>query len=326
MKKFGFFFLLFSTLLLALDQGGAWVLDRLHERVVLGQRDGLLITYLRLPDLPQLVVLGNSRTAVNVCPDSLPGAFSLAHNGTTQVFQTGLLSVLHQQQRLPPAILLHIDLDEYIRPTRAEDIHLLKYYYGQAPLVTAYSREASWLEPLKQCFGLYRHNGRIPGLLRNWYMQRRHPDQPLNQGYEPSVPAAADSLRTAYSLAKLNAESGQLNRGHLRYLQDFVQLCQQQNVRLICFTNSYYQQPHHVAAAGRLVDSLLQRAQVPYLNYASQPIAELSHNIGYWRDATHLNTRGIPLNSQVLARQVSDLLPPTGLRAEIPTLDDIAKP
>ena len=311
MKKFGLFLLLFLVLLLAVDRGAARLLDHVHDGVRLGQRDGLLVTYLGLPQVPRLVVLGNSRTAVNVCPDSLgPHAFSLAHNGTTQVFQTGLLSILAQQHRLPETLLLHVDLDEYIHPTRPDDINLLKFYYGRAPLVTAYSREASWLEPLKHCLALYRHNGRLPGLAQNWLKQRRHPF-PLNQGYEPSTPDPSDSLRTAYSLAKLNQEPGPLNRGQLRYLRDFVALCRQQHVRLICFTSPYYQRPRHVAATAALVDSLLRREHIPYLNYAAvppdQPVAQLSAHIRYWRDATHLNMRGVPLYSQVLARQVRAL-------------------
>lgn len=288
-----------------LDRGAAWVLDHMYAQIRAGQRGGLLNTYLELS--PRSVVLmGDSRVFYNINPDSLgTSAFSLAHDGTTQIFQTGLLGVLREKNKLPKRILLHVDMEEYLRPSQPEDIQYLKYYYGQVPEVTAYTNEWAWLSPLKFSFALYRHNGNLASLAKNYVIRRK--ERPLNQGYGPEEPSPQDSLRTQYALAKLNAEPPYLNREHLRYLRDFIAICKQENIDLTCFTATYYRHPRHLASTSALVDSLLQAESIPYINYVRQPIPQLSNNLRYWYDATHLNTRGVPLHSQDLARRFSAL-------------------
>lgn len=305
MKKFGFFFLLFLGGLFLLDRGTAFVLDYMYERVRTGQRGGLLNTYLALPPRP-LVLMGDSRLSYNINPDSMgQDAFSLSHDGTTQIFLTGLLSVLRQKKKLPSTILLHVDLEEYLRPSHPEDIQYLKYYYGQDPYVTSYTNEWTWLSPLKFSFALYKHNGNLASLAKQ-YLRLREPG-PLNQGYYPEEPSPQDSLRTLYAFNKLNNEPPYLNRGHLRYLRDFISICKQENIELICFTATYYQQPRHLAQTSALVDSVLRAEGIPYINYARQPIAELSSNIRYWHDATHLNLRGVPLHTRDLASRLAKI-------------------
>jgi hypothetical protein len=314
MKKFGYFFAFFIGGLFILDRGGAWVLDHMYSQIRTGQRGGLLNTYLEMP--PRSVVLmGDSRVVYNISPDSLDTkAFSLAHDGTTQIFHTGLLGILREKKKLPQTILLHVDIDEFLRPSHPEDIQLLKYYYGQVPEVTTYTNEWAWLSPIKFGFALYKHNGTLASLAKQ-YMHRNH-DGPPTQGYNVEEPTPQDSLRTLYGLEKLNNEPPYLNRDHLRYLRDFITICKEEKVELICFTTTYYQQPRHLAATSALVDSLLRAESIPYINYARQPIAELSNNLRYWHDATHLNARGIPIHSQDLARKLDKLRTQRAVAAE----------
>jgi hypothetical protein len=259
--------------------------------------------------------MGDSRVVYNINPDSLgPKTFSLAHDGTTQIFHTGLLGVLRDKQKLPQTILLHVDIDEFLRPSHPEDIQVLKYYYGQVPQVTAYTNEWEWLSPLKFGFALYKYNGTVASLAKQY--MRRNQGGPPTQGYNAEEPTPQDSLRTLYGLEKLNNEPSYLNRAHLRYLRDFIAICKKEKVELVCFTTTYFQQPRHLAATSALVDSLLQVESIPYINYARHPIAELSNNVRYWHDATHLNLRGIPLHSQDLARRLNDLRTQRTLAAE----------
>ena len=315
-QKALFFLLLFGGGLLVLDRTGAWVLDRVHEHTRAGQKGGRVITYLALPAPPPVLLMGNSCMGCNVNPDSLHlEAYSLTHDGTRQIFQTGLLSLLAQRGQLPRAIVLSIDLREYMAPSYREDITNLKYYYGQAPYITQYHQELSRWEPLKFWFSLYRHNNRLFGLANNW----RWVPPPLNQGFEPTGPTAADSARAAYSAARLAREVGPLNRGALRYLQDFVRLCQSRRVRLVCVTAPYYRAPPWLPAASAVVDSLLRTASVPYLNMALHPVVRLDGQHRYWHDEVHLNTRGVPWLSQALARQLGGLLGPSAAPANQPT-------
>lgn len=306
MYKFLAFALLFVSGLLLLDRGAAWVCDRVYERIRVGQKGGLINTYLALPLPPPVLMMGNSCMGCNLDPDSLHmEAYSIAHNGTRQIFQTGLLSLLQQKNKLPRAILLHVDLQEYVAPCHLEDIANLKYYYGQAPYITKYYNELSRWEPLKFGFTLYRHNGQFFSLIKNW---RRNPSPEPNQGYEPISPTAQDSIKTLYTANRMMRMPGKLNRKALRYLEDFTALCRSNNIRLVCYTSTYYEAPPWLPAASAVVDSLLRAEGVPYVNLALHPVAKLTGQTWYWRDETHLNTRGIPLMSQAVARQVVRLL------------------
>ena len=316
MKKFLLFSLLFAGCLLLLDRGGAWVLDRVYTSIRVGQKGGRVNTYLALPAPPPVLLMGNSRLGCNVNPDSLhPQAYSIAHDGTRQIFQTGLLSLLQQQHKLPQAIVLHVDLTEYMAPSHLEDILNLKYYYGQAPYITQYHDELSQWENAKFWFSLYRHNGQLFSLVKNW---RPQPPRVPNQGYEPIEPTEQDSLRALYTTTQLAQQPGTLNRAALRYLQDFVVLCRSNHVRLVCFTSPYYQAPAWLPAASAMVDSLLRANRVPYVNLALHPVPELTGRPRYWRDGTHLNTRGIPLLSAALARQFGVLNRPAGIAVPRP--------
>ncbi|MCC3160718.1 hypothetical protein LJ737_26010 [Hymenobacter sp. 15J16-1T3B] len=307
MKRFALFFALFAGLLLLIDRGGARVLDHLYARTYVGQKGGILNYYFSRPAPPALVLMGNSRASLDVNPEALPvETFSLAHPGTSQIFQSGLLSLMAERRQLPRTVLLHIDLDEYIRPSFPADIRNLRQYYGQAPLVTQYSKELSRWEPLKHGLALYRHNGRLFGLAKNHYRQWQ--GAAPHQGFEPYPPTAQDSINTLYSTRYLFKEQYHLNRGHLRYLRDFVALCRQHQIRLICFTTPYYQTPPHVAESAGLVDSLLRRENVPYLNYAAAPLPATLTAMRFWRDATHLNSRGIAPYTRLLSQELQPLL------------------
>ena len=255
--------------------------------------------------MPQLVILGNSRVYHNIDPDSFHvGAINLAHNGTGQYFQTGLLHVLRQARKLPPALVLHIDLDEYAAPPKTEEIRQLNFYYHHNNYVTKHIDAISWAERVKNLSALYRHNGRIFSLLKAVLRPTTTPDY----GFKPVAPSSRDSINTLYSVQHRWAQPRLHNREPLRALQEFVKLCRVEKVKLVCFTSPYYQPPPYLQETSALVDSLLRAEHVAYINYGLHPIATLQHSTRYWRDDNHLNALGVPLQSQRLAQQVADLL------------------
>jgi hypothetical protein len=304
MRQFVLFIGLFVGLLLAVDRGGSWALKRVYLSMRGGQSGGQISAYLARPQLPAVLIMGNSRVALNIDPDSFgPAALNLAHYGEGQVFSTGLLHVLRQQHKLPPTLLLHIDLDEYAQPPKPEEINDLSFYYGQNAYVTSQINALGWTERLKNLSRLYCYNARAFSLARAWL----RPHQSTDFGFQPVAPSPSDSLTTWFSGRRLRTPPPVLNRLPLKALQEFVAVCRAEQVQLICFTATYHEQPAYVPQASALVDSVLRAAHVPYLNYGLHPLAPLQASTRYWHDATHLNTRGVPLHSQDLARQVAGL-------------------
>ena len=304
MRQFLAFISLFVLGLLATDRGGGWLLGRAYLAMRGGQSGGQITAYLARPQVPPVLIVGNSRVSLNIDPDSFPpGTANLAHYGTGQVFATGLLHVLAQQHKLPPTVVLHVDLDEYVRPPKDDEITQLSFYYRRNPYVTAQVNALGWVQHLKSTSGLYGYNARLFSLAKAWLRPRASTDF----GFQPVPPSPRDSLSTLYSGRRLRTVPAHLNRRPLRALREFVAVCRAQGVQLICFTATYHEQPAYVARTSALVDSLLRAEHVPYLNYGLHPVAPLQASTRYWHDATHLNTTGVPLLSQALAGQVAAL-------------------
>lgn len=313
MRKFILFIGLFMLLLLATDRGSSWVLKKAYLSMRGGQSGGQITTYLARSRVPPVLIMGNSRVALNIDPASFPaGSANLAHYGTGQVFATGLLHILQQAHKLPPTLVLHLDLDEYAQPARPEEISQLSFYYRDNPYVAAQINALGWAERLKNQSALYCYNSRILSLAKAWL----RPGTSTDFGFEPVPPDPQDSLRTVYSSQRLNVQAGRFNRAPLEALRKFVAVCRAEHVQLVCFTATYYRSPPYAARAAAAVDSVLRAGGVPYLNYDLHPVPGLQGSTRYWHDVTHLNTLGVPLQSQALAQQVAELRARSGQLAQ----------
>jgi len=187
-----------------------------------GQSGGQITTYLARSRVPPVLIMGNSRVALNIDPAIFPaGSANLAHYGTGQVFATGLLHILQQAHKLPPTLVLHLDLDEYAQPARPEEISQLSFYYRDNPYVAAQINALGWAERLKNQSALYCYNSRILSLAKAWL----RPGTSTDFGFEPVPPDPQDSLRTVYSSQRLNVQAGRFNRAPLEALRKFVAVC-----------------------------------------------------------------------------------------------------
>ncbi|WP_035566200.1 hypothetical protein [Hymenobacter sp. IS2118] len=312
MRPFFLFLALFSGCLLVVDGVGGRVLNHWWSSARGGQNGGQISGYLARPAPPAVLLMGNSRVGCNVDPASFgPGALTIAHNGSGQALSTGLVSVMQQAQKLPAVVVLHIDLEEYAQESDTGQLQLLSYFYGQNDYVTRHLNAQGWAERVKLHSALYRHNGRLLTLAKNWLL----PGTATDYGFQPLAPSHRDSLNTLYSSQQLQQRPAKLNRAPLQELQAFVSLCEPARVNLICFTSPYYRTPPRLARAAALVDSLLRKHEVPYLNYGQRAMPALQGSAYLWRDVGHLNSNGIPLFSSVLVRQVHEQLKPAGGRA-----------
>lgn len=311
MKRFALYFLLFAAILVVADRVLARVCDYLYSRTLTGQTGGKLNHYLSLEPRPTLVVMGNSRAYYQVIPDSFGvPTYNLCHAGMSQVFQTGLLDVLAQQERLPKAVLLHLDPYDYTSATEAiTDIQNLKYYFRTNPTVARYTREISVYEPYKYWLDLYRYNGRIISLAKNYLQTRRTPADRLGNGYDRIAPTPLDSLNTIYSARKDPQEAKvRFHYDRLRHLDAFLEICRRRNVRVVAFTSPVFEPAASVSRACQTLDSVLNARQVPYIDYVNQPLPLLQRRLTYWKDNRHLNELGAKVQSHDLARRVQPWL------------------
>lgn len=308
MNRFVVFIAVLLSLLFTLDRGLSFVMDQLFFRVMTGQL-GSINYYLSKPP-PQLVIMGSSRAVHQVDPDRFKlKAFNLGHGGMFMPFHTGLLRMMEQHQKLPPAILLQVDPYEFIGGPKVRDVQQLSYYYHHSDTLRQYINELSPLEKYKYWFDLYRYNGKCVSVAKE-YLTSRKMTQGGN-GYDPLPLNNRDSVNTL--LFAKNGTADPLlpvNQLQFRYLNSFITICKRNHIRLICFTAPIYQPDETFRRGSIEVQALLMKNGIPYLNYSESPIPELQNHPSYWKGLTHLNQRGAEIFSGILADQVESLLDP----------------
>lgn len=299
MRQSFLFINLWVVLIMGADLAVTKLFDSIYEQMQTGQTGGEINHYLSLTKLPPVLIIGNSRARYQVDPDSfaLP-TYSLCHAGMGQIFQTGLLHVLAQEKKLPLIIMLHVDLVEYVGDDNPEDIGNLRYYYRKNKYVTEYINNISRFERIKYIFKFYRYNGRVISTIKN-FIQSRELIAKIN-GYQPLVAIPNDSttfLEQANPKLQL-----QFHYRNLRYLQDFLAICQRNNIKVLCFTSPYFSARAFTPIAVHPIDSLLRAKHIPYFNAALHPLPTLAHHARFWQDIDHLNQQGAGYLSRQLAQ------------------------
>jgi hypothetical protein len=216
-------------------------------------------------------------------------------------FQTGLLDILINHKKTPKTILLHIDPAAYTYTDTTRfpaGIQNLRYYYGKDALVTEYINELSWHEKYFYLFDLYRYNGRGINLIKNALTS---PNRTINSnGFEAIMPTVDDSLNTVTMARQKKDEEGSFKLSRLNYLFKFIELCNQNHIKLILFTSPLYNNSYK---AGPL-DSILQARNIPYINYLVLGLPIVENHPTLWKDPGHLNYKGAQYESGDLAKRV----------------------
>ncbi|MCB0489365.1 MAG: hypothetical protein R2820_08790 [Cyclobacteriaceae bacterium] len=309
MKKLFQYLIFCMFALLVTDRGLSFILDYLYVKTKTGQTGGKINYYLTSTKHVDFLIMGNSRSLYQIIPDSLAGnAYNLSHAGMGPSFQTGLLSVLIKQAKLPSIILLHIEPYDFIGDHENRDIQNLRYYYGKDSIVTQLINKISTTEKFKFTFQLYRYNGKGFSLLKNFVQTSSSAID--SNGYEPLPPQPTDSINTLYSVqAHEPIPAASLNPEQAEILSDFIQMCRVKNIKLICFTSPvYYESDSNFTVALDSLGAFLAKMNVPYLNYIKSPIESLENHPSLWRDANHLNHKGAQIESQRLKKDLTGLL------------------
>jgi hypothetical protein len=308
MRKFSIFISISLLILFALDRGLGYLLDYFYSETKTGQTGGKINYYLSFPKTPDWVVMGNSRALYQIIPDSLAmPSYNLCHAGMHQIFQTGLLTQMKREGKMPKLILLHLEPEEFIGEQFNRDIQNLKFYHGRNEWITRELNALSSYEQVKFFFVSYRYNGRVISLLKN-YLQTKRTDYTSN-GYMAIEPSDTDSITTIYSLRQTPPFANEkLNQDQWEYLNEFLRVCQKNRTQVICFTSPIYSYNQKKSDGIRELESRLKNIGIPYINYLEKNIPALQQKASLWKDRHHLNHVGAQIESSVLAHDVDSVL------------------
>ncbi|MBW8051274.1 MAG: hypothetical protein FVQ77_13215 [Cytophagales bacterium] len=310
MKNYLIFIVLFLISIFVIDRIVVKFLDMIYQEIKTGQSGGRINYYLTLEQIPEILVMGSSRVQYQIDPAKfILSGYNIGHGGMDDVFQLGLLSIIINAKKEPSILLLHIDPDIYqgsefseIKPV---DIQNLKYYYGKNEIVTRYTNELSKFEKYKFALKLYRYNGRVINMIKN-FLQTKIAPIINDNGYEPWPPSVMDSINVLYSSRQNPAKRLHFREDKVKYLVEIIQLCKSNNIKLICFTTPYYYKNLSVLNQTRkYLDSLFSKNNIVYLDLSREKIKELG-NPKYWKDATHVNAIG----AEIVSANLSDRLVP----------------
>lgn len=304
LKKLILYLSICALTLFIADLGLSLIFDYLYKRTKTGQTGGKINYYLSSASPANILIMGNSRSLYQIIPDSIGhDVFNLSHAGMGPAFQTGLLSILIHQAKMPDTILLHLEPYDFIGDQSNRDIQNLKYYYGKDSLVTQLINKINPTEKYKFIFQLYRYNGRVISLVKN-FIQTNNSIVSSN-GYEPLFPQPSDSSNTLYSSQTQGSNhNAPFNRDQFELLIDFIQMCRHQNTELICFTSPIYTSDHEFRSVLDSITVNLNKTEVPYINFIDSPIELLEKRPSLWRDANHLNHNGAQIESQALKNSI----------------------
>jgi len=310
--------ILFSFGLLActifLDRVLAWSMDAIYPEIKSGESGGAINYFLALEENPDFLIMGNSRAHHHVIPDSFElNTFNLSHNGMALPFQAGLISILKSQQKMPKVLLLQIEPSFFLNRSDLDerDAQFLKYFYGKNELVTEYINRISTNEKIKYFFKLYRYNGKIFGLLLNYFKSKNRKEKLNYDGFEPLEYNPKDTIRLNNEIKKLEKIKHSkrvmtIDSIALSYVQDVLDMCEEADTKIIFFTAPYYWDQN--SEQGKLnLQQYFDERDILYFNYNTIILPELKKK-KFWMDGTHLNIKGTKILTSDLKKRLHSIL------------------
>lgn len=304
LKKIGLFVTLFSIALFIADRSFAYVMSKIFSKTKTGQSGGKINYYLNDYKKNDLLIMGDSRALNQVIPDSFKvETFNLCHAGMDDVFQVSLLDLLVSNNRKPQTILLHIDPVYYSgEDDNTSKSLFLRPFYGRSEVLNENIHHAGSWEKIKFLSSSYKYNNIILNIINN-----SRKDIPEHYcGFEPLPVTADDSLRTAItSQTDTVREEYSFNNQKLKHLQQIIEICRSNNIRLICFTAPVWKEKkiRTKTIQGKL-QSFLSVNDVPYMDFTQgNSVCSSIQRSGFWNDCEHLNEKGAALFSQLIAQE-----------------------
>ena len=322
MLKFLKYFVLLFLVVIVADRLMYLAITRLQSNTYRGIQGGKINHYLALQQAPTLLIMGPSNAAYQVNPQNFEvPTYNLGHPDTEDAFQTALLSVLINNNKLPKNILLHVNPYAYLGKDANEDYNSksplkLGYLYAKDPLVTKYINDLGIKERIKYFFKLTQYNNKVIGIAKDFAQTKV--SGLFKDGFFAFEVSSDDSFNvvTEYKkvirMAKPEYDSTSvIQLKKLKYLEYFVALCKLHNINLILFTLPYYpdvmkQRSDELATLS--VHSFSTQHGLHYFDFRQTNLAQFINNPTYWKDMQHLNSMGSKLESEYVSRTVMPML------------------
>lgn len=304
LKKIIHYLLFFTLLFIGINYILSKGLSYLYEHNLNGQSGGKINYFMNMSPHPEVLVMGNSRSLYQIIPDSFSytSFYNLSHAGMDDCYQLGLLHYIVKMKKKPNILLLQIDPEFYINNTKhfvSKDIQHLKYYYDKDELIQEEINNIGMYEKLKNAIPLYKYNGRTISLLKNYKTTKTNAID-NNRGFVKIIPSKFDSLNTVISYnSRAPLVSKKFSIDKAKYLLKIIEICKNNDIRLICFTSPHYK--YDISEYQIIDDNLNTIFSKHNITYYNMDIdTTLTNKIKspiYWKDYMHVNLYGASIVS-----------------------------
>ncbi len=313
--------LIFIAGLVIIDRAVGLLLRSALTKVKTGETVGLINRACDQSDA-EIFIFGSSRAVHHIDPRVLTRelgytAYNAGCDGQGILYGRMLQSLLLDRENSAKLFILHTEPRDLYRQdaTRAS---MFAPYYGRNPDVDEILEGAGRFAGFKLQSWIYRYNSLIGPIVRNLSF-------PNEKGYDGFVPL--DGTMQAHELeeqARRNAGETppEIRPELIETYRDFIATAREHGVQVVLVTSPRFEHrdrgaddpEEHDAGPARTAYTALAREEcVPYL--AVDGTAHPSfQDPEFFRDRSHLNSRGSTLFTELLAREIRDQLPVTTLQ------------
>ena len=308
MRRFWLRVLLVVVLIIGLDQGLGYVLERLFYQQKTGRYAPLVHVVSSKGD--SVIFLGSSHVRNNIIPREVEAELGLpAYNAGAAAagprFVQALSRMILQQQR-PKMLVINVDLEALRGDDKAREffdkrLPELYPFLGRFPeAVRPVLPYISKWERFSTLSRLVRFNSL--GVQMLWYKVRPNNKEAKMKGYEQLY----GKLKSVGRGTK--EEKGQLDTVNLNTLIRTISEAQAKGVQVVTVMPPLLRGLDLSGDAMAALKQALARRQVPLLVYTNDP--RFTGQPHFYSDYSHLNLEGAKLYSQALGKDLKELVRP----------------
>ena len=241
----------------------------------------------------EVLIFGSSRAKHHYVPDIIEDSlkmtcYNTGEDGNGIILCYGFLKMITQRYS-PKLILYDVSRFDIYEDDNMKYLDLIKPYYRELGIDSIFWRVSPKTRYM-MLSEMFRYNTTCLRVLGNYL----HPISNTHKGYSP-MKGVMD-----YEPEVNDRKQGIIDETKMFYFEQFLQLAQEKDVKVICLGSPYYGID---ATDGfyKSVINLCEQYNVPFLDYTDEPNTKEKV---FFNDRTHLNYEGSHIYSSIVAEKI----------------------
>ena len=275
-------------------------LNKVSDKVYSGQNIGKLNQFLLVKDSLDFVVFGSSRANHHINPkDFSPNGFNMGMDGRKIAYSATLLKMLPNKEQV---VLFHIDPSNVFKEDYSgDDLDALNTKYFRNPIIRAEIDKHVDINGFQLIYHSLVYNNRVLGIIKNIFLPKYNYKE--YDGYDP-IHVSETQKKIFLKILDKNEHNNNaksrftINQVYESYLNEMKEYCKLNNKKLIFFTAPTYDD--RIKTDNKALSDLMKEKGFTYYDFTNH--FNISNNISYWKDRTHLSDIGANLFSKYFSK------------------------